>query len=296
MLSILIPVYNYHVVPLIKVLHEQCMGVGISFEILCQDDDSNAFLVENQSINELSFCSFSKNDKNFGRGKNRNILIQKAQFNWLLMLDSDTFPRDKDFIKKYLEVTKKKSVTLSSGGLCYSEVKPQSDQLLRWKYGKNREALTIDFRNEKPNQRALTSNLLIQKKVALKNLFPEAITEYGYEDLCFLSALERQNQIVYHINNPVIHQNLETSTVFLAKTETALKNLSKLIRTNQITSKESKIAAVFLKVKQLRITKLISWLFEITKKGTLKNLHSKHPSLKLFDWYKLGYLCNLNSK
>ena len=51
MLSILIPIYNYNVYPLVLELHEQCMTLGISFEILCQDDGSTITFIENNQIN-----------------------------------------------------------------------------------------------------------------------------------------------------------------------------------------------------------------------------------------------------
>ena len=56
MLSILIPVYNYNVVPLVLELHKQCLECEIDFEILCQDDASNSELnEENEIINGLKY-------------------------------------------------------------------------------------------------------------------------------------------------------------------------------------------------------------------------------------------------
>jgi glycosyltransferase involved in cell wall biosynthesis len=74
MLSILIPVYNYNVYPLVSELHKQCLECGVNFEILCQDDASNQIESENQKINSLENCHFSKNNSNLGRVKNINFL------------------------------------------------------------------------------------------------------------------------------------------------------------------------------------------------------------------------------
>lgn len=293
MLSILIPVFNYHVVPLVVALHEQCMATGIAFEILCQDDCSTTFIKENQAVNQWSYCSIVRNSKNFGRGKNLNLLLQRAQYDWVLFLDADTYPKEKHFIQNYLETTKKTSVSISFGGLCYSAEKPNQDQLLRWVYGTKREALSCEFRNKKPNHRALTSNILLKKKIALQNPFPETISEYGYEDLCFLTTLHQKNFFVFHIDNPVFHLNLETSSLFLTKTETALQNLLSLIGSEKITAKDSKIAATFIIAKKLKIVSILHWFFQKTKNDTVKNLCSEAPSLLLFDWYKIGYLCQL---
>lgn len=47
MLSILIPTYNYDVVPLVLELLEQCLECGIAFKNLVFDDGSKLFLDEN---------------------------------------------------------------------------------------------------------------------------------------------------------------------------------------------------------------------------------------------------------
>ena len=184
---------------------------------------------------------------------------------------------------------------LAFGGIIYHPKKPHNSQLLRWVYGQKREALSREFRNKKPNSRALTSNLVIRKEIALSHPFPESVSDYGYEDLSFLSNLGQQNITVFHIDNPTFHLNLETSTQFLTKTEIALQNLVLLIQTNRIKPNESKIIATFLWVKKLHLIQLTAWFFQQTKTVTTKNLLSDNPSLLLFDWYKLGYLCLLQT-
>ena len=295
MLSILIPVYNYAVFPLVLELHKQCIAAGIPFEILCQDDCSSSFIEENRTVEQLSNCTFSQNTVNLGRGNNRNLLIQKAQFDWLLLLDCDMFPKDSFFIKNYLSFIQKPMSNLVFGGIIYHPKKPHHSQLLRWVYGQKREALSCEFRNKKPNSRALTSNLVIRKEIALSHPFPESVSDYGYEDLSFLSNLGQKNITVFHIDNPTFHLNLETSTQFLTKTEIALQNLVLLIQTNRIKPNESKIIATFLWIKKLHLIQLTAWLFQQTKTVTTKNLLADNPSLLLFDWYKLGYLCLLQT-
>jgi glycosyltransferase involved in cell wall biosynthesis len=81
MLSILIPVYNYSVYPLVSELQKQCLESNIQFEILCQDDASNLFKIENEKINSLENCNFSVNNLNVGRGKNINFWRKKVNLN-----------------------------------------------------------------------------------------------------------------------------------------------------------------------------------------------------------------------
>jgi glycosyltransferase involved in cell wall biosynthesis len=295
MLSILIPIYNYNAFPLVKEIASQCNACKINFEILCQDDCSNEFLTENQNSNDFDNCHFSSNKTNLGRGKNINSLAEKATFDWLLILDCDTFPRDPHFIKNYISVIEKKESAVVYGGIVYETQKPEKEQLLRWVYGTKREALSLEKRIKKPHNRALTSNLLIKKELFNQHPFDASITQYGYEDLCFLRQLYLKNISISHIENPTFHLNLETSILFLNKTKIALKNLSFIFDSKTIPKIDSKIISAFDLLSKLKLVKCIAWLFNKTEATLTAHLLSENPSLYLFDWYKLGYFCKIRS-
>ncbi|MBG6186042.1 glycosyltransferase family 2 protein [Flavobacterium sp. CAN_S2] len=295
MLSILIPVYNYSVYPLISELQKQCLEINIQFEILCQDDASNLFKIENEKINSLENCNFSINNLNVGRGKNINFLAEKSKYEWLLIMDCDTFPTQNNYIQKYIsQINEAEKVVF--GGIKYQKEKPSNDQLLRWFYGNARESISVEKRNTNPNGSALTSNIIIQKKVFISNKFNDSITKYGYEDLVFLSDLKKKGILVKHIDNPTYHLGLETSEQFLAKTKIALENLKSISENNSIYNSESKILKVYNVLKQLYLTSFISTIFKKTERNLEHNLLSKNPSLFLFDMYKLGYYCSIASR
>lgn len=283
MLSILIPVYNYNVLPLVNELVKQCNFNGIDFEILCQDDASNSSEnILNQEINLLPNCSFFVNETNLGRGKNINSLSLKAIYDWLLILDCDTFPTQNDFVKKYIDAISNLKNNILFGGIIYENKKPESDQLLRWVYGNKRETVTI-----------LTSNLIIKKEVFLQYPFDESITKYGYEDLLFFSVLKANHFEISQIDNPTFHLNLETSKAFLNKTKIALENLVFLYDSKKIKKEENKITTSFEFLRKLKLTQFSAFLFKKNQTRIERNLFSKKPSLFLFDLYKLGYYCTL---
>ncbi|SHH21162.1 glycosyltransferase family 2 protein [Flavobacterium defluvii] len=284
MLSVLIPVYNYNVLELVTELVKQCNLCGINFEILCQDDASNSKEnIQNQEINSFSNGSFFVNDTNLGRGKNINSLARKAKYNWLLILDCDTFPSDNNFIQNYISALSE-SVNIIFGGIIYEDKKPQNEKLLRWIYGKERETSAL-----------LSSNLLIKKDIFLQYPFDESITKYGYEDLVFFAVLKKNNFNINQIENPTFHLNLETSEAFLAKTKTALENLVLLYNSGKISSEESKIIKVFELLKKVKLIRFASYVFKKNQIKIERNLISEKPSLFLFDIYKLGYFCFLHS-
>ncbi len=285
MLSVLIPVYDYNAFSLVEELIKQCNLCGINFEILYQDDASNSQEnILNQETNSLPNCSFFINETNLGRGKNINSLAQKAKYDWLLILDCDTFPSQNDFIKRYVDFVSNSTEKIVFGGIIYEAEKPEKQQLLRWIYGQKRETVST-----------LTSNLWIKKEVFLQHQFDESITKYGYEDLCFFSVLKKNNFEISRIQNPTFHLNLETSEVFLKKTKTALENLVFLYNSGKISSEESKIIKAFELLKKIKLIRFANSIFKKNQDQIERNLLSEKPSLFLFDLYKLGYFCFLHS-
>ncbi|GAQ49743.1 glycosyl transferase [Flavobacterium psychrophilum] len=149
MLSILIPTYNYNAFSLVEELNNQALATGIKYEIIVLDDGSNYFLKENQKINELDNCSLNELSQNIGYSKIRNVLAKKAKYDWLLFLDSDTFPRSSSYISNYIKlITKNKKVVF--GGIEYPKNKPENDKLLRWNMVKKREVSSLSNRIKKP--------------------------------------------------------------------------------------------------------------------------------------------------
>lgn len=295
MLSILIPVYNYNVFPLVNELVKQCSFIGIDFEIICFDDASQQFLVENSKINDFDNASYSVLKQNIGRSAIRNLLAKSAVYENLLFLDADTIPVHNSFISNYiLQIKNRKKVVF--GGILYKNKKPSKEQLLRWIYGNKREALSVYQRNKSPYRSSLVSNLLIKKEIFDSCFFDESITEYGYEDLLFFSNLKSNKFDITHIENPTYHLNLESSLLFLNKTKIALQNLFFLYNSKKINKNDSTIIAAFEFLKRFHLFQFYFFAFKKTKVQIEKNLTSEKPSLLLFDLYKLGYYSSLKKQ
>lgn len=295
MLSILIPVYNYNVSSLVETLYNQALESNVIFEIICLDDCSQHFLSENQKINQLQNCNYSVLEQNIGRSAIRNLLAKKATFENLLFLDADTFPVHQNFIVTYIsQINRNEKVVY--GGILYESKKPKDDQLLRWFYGTEREALSTADRNKNPYISFLTLNFLISKSVFKKVIFNEKIPNLRHEDTLFSFEL-KQNQIeIIHIENPVLHLGIENSETFLRKSEEAVVGLKNLVDSNLISSDYVKLSYYYQIIKKYYLQSVIAFGFKISKPFFLKQLLSKKPSLLLFDLYRLGYYCSLKSK
>lgn len=293
MLSILIPVYNYDVYALVSELKHQADELGIKYEILTQDDNSQYFRSENEKINSLSNCHYEVNTQNIGRGKNINLLCSKANEDYVLIMESDSFPENKNYLKNYL-ASIKNDTSIIFGGVKYPETVPEKDKLLRWKYGHARETKSLKERLKNNYSFVFTWNLLLRKEMLLKYPFPEFIREYGYEDAVFIKTLRLNSVPITHIENHLIHYNNENSIDFIKKTEKAVNTLYDLINMQKIEYKDIKLNAFYSISKKLYLTGVIKIIYSKNKELIVNNLTSENPNLYLLDFYKLGYLCSLN--
>lgn len=296
MLSILIPIYNFDVRKFVNELHYQAKQAKVKFEIILIDDASKSKFQEiNFELDKLEFVKYIQLNENIGRSKIRNLLAEKAKYNYLLFADCDMKIDNELFVENYVDVCK--SAKVICGGLSYEKSKPEKfNEYFRWFYGTQREVKSVEDRKLKPNSSFMTSNFLIYKLIFESINFDENISQYGHEDTLFGIELKRKNIIIKHFDNPLIHIGLETCDDFISKTKKGIKNL--VFITNNYNYPE-----LFEDIKLLKIykqTEKMSFIFSIVfrffNKLIYKNLCGKNPSLKLFDLYKLSYLHSITKK
>jgi glycosyltransferase involved in cell wall biosynthesis len=290
MLSILIPTYNYNVYPLVAELLLQCKNSGAKFEIITIDDASQLFRTENNKVNTLENCSYEVLQTNIGRSKIRNLLASKARFNWLLFLDADVFPKNENFIAEYLDCisTDEKVV---AGGLLYKAEKPEQKLLLRWVYGTNREVITKAKREEKPYQSFLSSNFLTTKKLIESVPFNETMPDLRREDTLFSHDLMQNNIPIQHIDNPVYHLGLDDFETAIKKENESLDGLKYLLNHDLMESDYIKISRLYATIRKLGLHWAVHSVYKLALSSMMRNLSGDNPSLSVFDFYRIGYLC-----
>jgi hypothetical protein len=293
MLSLLIPTYDYNVYPLVLELNEQCKTCGIEYEIIVLDDAGSLFCKENQAINNLKNCTFSSNDTNIGRSKMRNLLAQKARYDWLLFLDADTIPLQTNFISTYIDYTKKGNQIIY-GGITYSVNQPPRNNALRWFYGREREAIEEQQRSLNPYISFLTLNFMIPKVFFKVIQFNEDIPNLRHEDTLFSFELSKKKIPILHITNPIIHLGLDSNDVFLDKTKQSVVALKNLVDEDLIDANYVRLAKVAKKMNALKLDWLATIFYNTFKDKIEKKLCSENPSMFLFDVYRLSYYCTLS--
>jgi len=226
MLSICIPAYHCNVDALLRALQIQLESVSGEAEIVVCDDSSPAPILTNPS--EFPGVRVLRNSKNLGRARTRNLLVQAAQGQAILFLDGDSEVISSNFISSWIEIAQNPSIFVSYGGSIYQAAPPPSSHFLRWKVSTLRESKTSEERNRNMGG-FKTNNVLIRRSVFEKVTFNEQLTGYGHEDTLFGFELHMNGYKTHHLDNPVRNSVLDSNEIFLAKTEEAIRNLSKCV-------------------------------------------------------------------
>lgn len=290
MLTIAIPTYNFNILPLVERLLYLCNNSKIVFEIICYDDGSSDkdSLIENKKINQLKHCTFYFNNINKGASFSRNWLIEKSNFENILLIDDDMMPEKDCYVNNYLPYLNS-NYEIIYGGLYYKKNFDKS-KMLRYIYGKKREALNVKQRYNKKYVITMFNNTLFNKGLIKKIKFDESISKYGYEDLFFMLSAEKLNINVKHIENSIAHLNDDTSKEFVEKFKNSINNLIKLYFENKISKYDSPILYYYFLMKKYHLIFIFKNIYKIIEPKIHLNLISKNPNILFFDIFKLGYL------
>ena len=297
MLSILIPTYNFDCLPLIRDLNRQCKTLSSSdaafiYEIIVVDDgspDSNLVHQLSIGIEELgnSLVKFIALPQNVGLAAARNVLMRNAIGEWLIFIDSDAAVINDNFVSLYWQHRFDGDAVV--GGIVHPQVTHPGYEL-RIAYEKTYEKKrSLDWRKKHPYSIFSAFNLMIRKDVIERYGFDEHCREYGYEDFLLGIALESDHVNVVHINNPLLHTGIDTSEVFLKKTEIGVRTLLGLPLELQSKVSLSRFAS---KLKKFKIDRVVGYLLNKLRPVLRKQLLSSRPSIFLLQLYKLGGYLN----
>ncbi|MFD2787582.1 glycosyltransferase [Hymenobacter rubripertinctus] len=288
-LSVLIPVFNYDVRPLVRTLLAQVADWQGPVEIHCLDDGSQELhRLQNRELALLPGVHYRELDHNVGRAAIRNQLAASARYAWLLLLDNDSSLPDGQFLARYAAARHRAPVL--SGGTTYEAAPPPEAALrLRWLYGLHREARPAAVRQRAPHGQLTLNNLLVQTKVFRQLGLDESLTRYGHEDTKFGWLLRRTGTGVHHLDNPVLHDGLEAAPVFLQKTHDAVRNLVQLYRAEGLGA-DTRLLQAALRLQRWGLSEAVRTAFGLRREQVQRNLLSGRPSLRQLDALKLYWL------
>lgn len=289
-LSVLIPTYNCICLPLVEQLHVLLLKTGIPFEIIVADDGSDdpATISANEAISAIPSCQYIIRSQNIGRAAIRNFLAQTARYAYLLFIDSDMTVVRTDYIDKYLSM---EDADVIDGGVVIGGDAETLKGNLRYLYEKASEnEHTAEKRQQNPYFDFHTANFLIRREIMLSHPFDERFRYYGYEDVLFGKQLRADHIAITHIDNPMGFCTFESNSDFMSKTEEGLRTLHQF--RNDLRG-YSRLLTIVDGIHISAVRVLIRLVFQLLAPLARRNLCSRHPSLRLFSLYKLGYFLSL---
>ena len=297
MISILIPVYNRDVNQLAATLSGQLAALDKPGEIILLDDGSaETFRKANAATSSLAHVRYIESNTNHGRLRVRQLLSQKAHYDWLLFLDSDSMIVSELYLQNYfMQAVSNPGVFV--GGRIYSQAAPSDCTLrLHWKYGTLRETADAEKRNRDPYPGFMSNNFMVHRSVFERLSFVSDWQGYGHEDTWMGMQLEKLRAPVTYIDNVVVHDGLETSAGFLEKTEQALQNLKKLeeLVPPELLRRHVKLFRVYSRLRSANLLWAPRLAYRMMRSAMEKNLHSCEPSLYYFDLYRLNRFIELS--
>ncbi len=290
-LSILIPVFNREVAPLVHSLLAQLPDWPGPAEIRLLDDGSTQeFRLKNRPLAALPNVVYQELPQNVGRAAIRNQLVTKAKHEWLLLLDNDSLLPDHQFIARYAQAQATAASVLFIGGTTYEAVSPADPALrLRWHYGRAREMRPAAERQRDPGGQLTVNNALLPKTLLQNHPLDERLSGYGHEDTKFGLEISRANVPVRHLDNPVLHDGLEPAAVFLAKSQQAVRNLAQVLRTDGL-GRNTRLVQAAERLRRAGLAGPAQATLAAAEPLLRRNLLGNKPSLRVLDALKLLWL------
>lgn len=300
-LSILLPSYNNVCVSLVQVLQRQAdalrgkLDKPFRYEIIVADDCSTdaACIDANRVIGDMLHCRYLRMEQNVGRAQIRNVLISESRGDYVLLIDSDLFLCDDNYLYKYATSTADVvygGTRIGGEGFAMVDNEANTENLkgnLRYIYEKKAEpSHRAAFRQLRPNQEISVCNLYARRDIMEAHPFDSRFKAYGYEDVLFGKRLAESGIEVTHIDNPVLINEFESNSVFVKKTEEAIITLCRFEQDLEGYSNLKTKVSTLGRYIPLSLFRL--W-HRIMKNKEKRNLTGSKPSLLLFKLYKLGF-------
>lgn len=289
MISILIPTYNDDCTALVDELRRQMQAVEMECEVIVADDCSPdaGIRAANRAACSAPGCRYVQSDVNLGPARLRNRLAQEAGGDYLLFLDSDAIPCGASFLAGYAAKLLPGGVVC--GGFAYKPLDEFEVCPIRYKYGIRVESEPLERRARQPYASFKGVNFCAHRSVFDKVRFDETI-HFGYEDAYFGLMLKEAAIPVRHIDNPVWHLSRDGSEAYLDKVRRAVCAVSQHIG---LMRSQVRLLRYYTAIRRLHLDGLAARLFAMSRRRVEANLTGDDPSLRLFAFYKLGYLCSI---
>jgi Glycosyl transferase family 2 len=153
---------------------------------------------------------------NVGRSRARNRLIQEAQAEYLLFLDSDMLPDAPDFLAQWMDLLTKRGPDVAYGGFSVKQVPDLPKLRLARALALRMDCQNANARSMRGVMAVATSNLLVRASVLQQVPFDSGFSGWGWEDAEWAVRANARFGVI-HVDIPATHMGLDPAEVILKK-------------------------------------------------------------------------------
>lgn len=285
MLTIFIPKYQPQGLALVRELAREIDAIDVAVEILVMWE-GNEGEIEPACVvqaKEVKYCRAIRKPRNTPSHKVRQLLFAEAKYENILLLESDVFPVYNNFLVRYVDAIQ--AADIVCGGTRYRNDGAKRINPLRWLYGKNYENKTAFVRAQEPYSSINTKSFLINRTFMSHLLYEDNFTVSG--DRLLAIQAKRLDARVVHIENPVFHDDYDSSEEFLSKVRLSIDNIC--FHMEDMLDFPG-LVQVYYRTKAFHMQGLLRWTYRTFEKPMRRHLLGQHPTLKVFNLYRLSYM------
>ena len=131
---------------------------------------------------------------------------------------------------------------------------------------------------------------MVERVLFMTVRFNESITTYGWEDVLLGVGLKEQGVEMTTIDNPLLHDDADKSIRFIEKTRMSLNTLH---TRESLLLRHTRLGHAVNKIRRWHMVTPARWLFFALRPLMERQLLGRHPDMRVFAAYKLGYYLSL---
>jgi len=168
-------------------------------------------------------------DRNRGRAAARNALLNAAESDWILLLDSDTRIDKAGFLSAYRNAARKEGGPCCIvGGSVIDPALITPATALHALQSQVSECLPARVRATDPGRYVFTMNLFLHRTILERIPLDEGFVGWGWEDVDWGLRIAARYPVI-HIDNPAVHLGLMTVPEVLRKYRESGPNFVRLL-------------------------------------------------------------------